>query len=154
MNLDFFFANLADNSCQVDGLQPFTQYYWRVCSSNVAGCSNFSQIRRFTTLSVADDDVTAPVVENKLGQNYPNPFNPSTTIALSVKDPTAELSVQIFDIKGRLVRDLYGGLAGKNSLMLVWDGKDNHGTPCGSGIYHYRMRSGSYVETRKMIILK
>lgn len=154
VNLDFFFANLADNSCQVDGLQPFTQYYWRVCSSNVAGCSNFSQIRRFTTLSVADDDVTAPVVENKLGQNYPNPFNPSTTIALSVKDPTAELSVQIFDIKGRLVRDLYGGLAGKNSLMLVWDGKDNHGTPCGSGIYHYRMRSGSYVETRKMIILK
>lgn len=143
------------NFHEIQNLLYNTVYYWRVCSSNVAGSSNFSQIRHFRTMAGTDaDDVTSPVVDNSLAQNHPNPFNPNTTISLSLKNPSANVQVQVFDIKGRLVRTLFEGAGGKNHLDLVWDGKDKNGDCVGSGIYYYRMQSEDFVQTRKMLLMK
>lgn len=152
---EFDLPNLTATSHHVSGLQPGRTYYWRVSAGNVAGNSNFSQISQFSTRqSTAADDNTVPVRVNALQQNYPNPFNPVTTISFSLKDPALPASLQIFDIRGRLVRTLFAGMPAGQQLDLVWDGKDNQGQSCGSGIYHYRLCSGDFVQTRKMILLK
>lgn len=130
-------------------------YYWRVAAANVAGHSNFSQIRQFRTAqSTAAEEETVPVKINRLDQNYPNPFNPITTISFSLKDPSQPATVQIFDIRGRLVRTLLSGLPGSHQLSLIWDGKDSVGRDCASGIYHYRLQTSEFVQTRKMILMK
>lgn len=147
--------NLTTTSQHVSGLQPGRTYFWRVSAGNVAGNSNFSHINQFTTLqSTPVEDDTAPVVINELKQNYPNPFNPTTTISLSLKDASLPASLQIFDLRGRLVRTLFQGIPFGQRMELVWDGKDSQGRACGSGIYHYRLRSGDFVQTRKMILMK
>ncbi len=152
---EFDLQNISGTSYHIPNLLWGRTYYWRVSAANVAGHSNFSQIRQFTTLyNTAAEDETLPVAVNNLDQNYPNPFNPVTTISLSVKDSSAPARLQVFDIRGRSVRSLFEGVPGTNQLRLVWDGKDAHGQSCASGIYYYRLQSGDYVQTRKMILLK
>jgi len=147
--------NISGTQHSVGNLVPYTVYYWRVAANNVAGTSHFSQIRRFSTQQSSDsDDPGTPVLDNELGPNYPNPFNPSTTIRLSVKDLRAPLSLEIFNVKGQLVRRLHSGLPKSPRLSVVWDGRDDLGQAQPSGIYYYRMRSGAFTETRKMLMLK
>jgi hypothetical protein len=83
-----------------------------------------------------------------LEQNYPNPFNPTTTItfALPIK---SFVSLRVFDALGREVATLVNDefLAGRYSKK--WDAS---GLP--SGVYFYRLQAGSFVETRKLLLLK
>ena len=88
-----------------------------------------------------------------LNQNYPNPFNPETTINFSLQE-AGDMALEIYNIKGQRVTTLVSSNleAGKHSV--VWNGKDESGRSVVSGIYFYRMRSGKYIETKKMILLK
>jgi hypothetical protein len=89
-----------------------------------------------------------------LGQNFPNPFNPRTTITFNLSSPVS-LKLQIFDIKGRLIKTLAGGEmweAGPHSVS--WDGRNDEGNEVGSGIFFYRIESGDFSETRKMVLLR
>jgi flagellar hook assembly protein FlgD len=121
----------------------------------VAGYSYFSLIRRFSTMANTDgEEDILPVPDNALAQNYPNPFNPSTTIALSLKDASDPARLEIFNTRGQRVRTLLDGVPSAHRLQLVWDGRDDQGSPLGSGIYYYRLRSGAFTETRKMLMIK
>ncbi len=147
--------NISGTSYTVSGLNHYSTYYWRVAAQNIAGSSNFSLARRFsTTQGSPNEDPVIPVAVNMLGRNYPNPFNPSTRISLSVKEPSASLEVVIFNTRGQVVRVLHNGIPGKNHLELIWDGKDAAGQTAGSGIYYYRMRSADFTSTRKMLMIK
>jgi hypothetical protein len=81
-------------------------------------------------------------------QNYPNPFNPSTTIRYSIINPDV-VKIKIYDVLGREVRTLVNEFkqAGTYELQFSANG-------LASGIYLYRIESGSFVETKKMILLK
>ncbi len=147
--------NLPEPSYQAAALAPNTTYFWRVSSHNPAGYSNFTTSRRFTTgNTVADEDDQAPPAIDRLAQNYPNPFNPSTTISLQVKAIGQPLRLKIYNTRGQLVRTLFDGSAPSLELNLVWDGRDQLGNVVGSGMYLYRMESGSFVETRRMVLIK
>lgn len=147
--------NITGNSYTVQNLHHYTVYYWRVAAQNIAGSSNFSQARRFSTVQgTPNDDAVTPSAVNALAQNHPNPFNPGTYIALSVKDTSTPLDVTVFNTRGQIVRRLHNGIPAKNSIELYWDGKDDAGRRVSDGIYYYRMRSGSYQETRKMLLIK
>jgi hypothetical protein len=88
-----------------------------------------------------------------LGQNYPNPFNPTTEITYEIPwDETVSLSV--YDVSGKLVRTLVNGDQGAGPHRAVWNGKDNAGQQVSSGVYFYRLGAGSFVETRRMVLLK
>ncbi len=84
---------------------------------------------------------------------YPNPFNPRTSIKLFVPRDT-ELSVGIYDLKGRRVRDLYTGDIGLGWHTLIWDGNDDSGSRQASGIYFMRAVSREGSQTYKLTLVK
>jgi hypothetical protein len=91
-----------------------------------------------------------------LGQNHPNPFNPSTTINYQVPEDAgmAKFTLNVYDIRGRLVRTLENGTKGPGYYTAYWDGTDNRGRQVSSGVYFYRFSSKDYTATRKMVLLK
>ncbi len=100
-------------------------------------------------------DVKKPgKLEFKLEQNYPNPFNPSTTIKYSVPK-TGMVTIKVYDMLGREVATLINKneTAGNYSVQFDSQQTTEH-KPLPSGVYVYRMQAGSYVETKKLILLK
>ncbi len=99
-----------------------------------------------------DIDTTAvsDVVPAKyeLAQNYPNPFNPTTTIHFELKD-AGMTKVDIFDITGRHVRTLLNGSVEAGAYDLRFDA-----AALSSGVYFYRLTSGSFTDIKKMSLLK
>ncbi|MCD4665979.1 MAG: T9SS type A sorting domain-containing protein [Bacteroidales bacterium] len=84
---------------------------------------------------------------------FPNPFNPTTTISFSIpKESHAELS--IYNIKGQKVKTLLNESAVIGKHTVSWNGKDEYGNSLSSGIYFYKLKSGVYTTTKKMILLK
>jgi hypothetical protein len=91
-------------------------------------------------------------------QNYPNPFNPETWIPFNLPKAT-DVSIQIYDLSGKLVRKLDLGKKPGGSYLTkteaaYWDGKNNLGERVASGIYYYQLKAGAYRAVKKMIILK
>ncbi len=89
----------------------------------------------------------------QLERNVPNPFNPATTIAFSLDERSA-ISLQVFDISGRLVRTLFADTLPAGHHEQVWDGRDDGGAPVASGVYVCRLRSGARQQTEKLLLLK
>lgn len=83
-----------------------------------------------------------------LGQNCPNPFNPVTTITFAVPEP-ARVTLTLYDVAGREVRTLTDGECDAGYHRVVLDG-----TGLASGVYFCRMVSGSFEESKKLILLK
>jgi minor extracellular serine protease Vpr len=92
-----------------------------------------------------------------LGQNYPNPFpnpfNPSTTIAYSIGD-RGFVSLKIFDITGREVATLVSTEQDAGSYRVVWDGSNAERLPVSSGVYFFRLQSGRYSKTNKLVYIR
>ena len=88
-----------------------------------------------------------------LYQNYPNPFNPTTTITYDVPEET-NVQIRIYDIRGQLVRVLTDENHAPGQYQIVWDARNEQGLPVVTGLYIYTMRSGDFVETNKMILMK
>jgi hypothetical protein len=88
--------------------------------------------------------------------NFPNPFNPYTSIRYQVSGINASVRIEVFDMRGRLVRTLLDGSQtfGTGVYSVVWDGRDDNGNAVSSGIYLYRMVAGDYVEVRRMVLMK
>ncbi len=105
-----------------------------------------------TANPVANDDPILPAVTALKG-NYPNPFNPRTTISYSVKEQ-GPVSIGIFNLKGQLVKTLVSEAKAAGDHTVVWEGDDDNGRQVSSGIYLYKMYSGKYTSTKKMIMMK
>jgi hypothetical protein len=81
-------------------------------------------------------------------QNYPNPFNPSTTIRYGLPN-RSHVALTVFNTLGQQIAVLQNGEQEAGYHEVKFDG-----THLPSGIYFYRMQSGSYAETRKLLFLK
>ena len=100
-------------------------------------------------------DVTIPPLQSLiLHQNYPNPFNPETTISFTLKDNTLSLKLNIYNIKGQLVKTLYDGALQKGQHSFVWNGTDETNCQVSSGVYFYRLSNGKESRQRKMVLMK
>ncbi|MEW5796196.1 MAG: T9SS type A sorting domain-containing protein [Candidatus Zixiibacteriota bacterium] len=87
-------------------------------------------------------------VAYELEQNYPNPFNPSTEFWYGLPEG-AFVELCVYNITGQKVATLVSGWQDAGYYHQVWDGTD-----LASGVYFYRLQANSYVQTRKMILLK
>ena len=91
---------------------------------------------------------------SELHQNVPNPFNPSTTITYDVAAPGGRVALEVFDVRGQLIRTLVDAQQAPGSRSVHWDGRDNRGQRVVSGLYFYRLRVGDLAFTRKMTIVQ
>jgi len=89
-------------------------------------------------------------VENKfeLKQNYPNPFNPTTNIEYTVQERN-NVILKVYDILGKEVATLVNAVQEPGSYIVMWDAANY-----GSGVYFYKLISGSFVETKRMVLKK
>ena len=83
----------------------------------------------------------------------PNPFNPTTSIGFSLR-AGGQVSIGIFDTRGRLVRRLVDETMGAGSHEATWDGRDDQGRNLPSGVYLARIRSNGEQGVAKMILAK
>ena len=121
------------------GLAPITH-------SEVSGCLDEP--------SGIPEGSNVPVSRTALLQNAPNPFNPQTTIAYDLPKQTA-VSLRVFDVSGRLVRELIRGeIVAEGRQEAVWNGRNNTGRRVASGTYFYRLEAGEYSETKRMALIK
>ena len=102
--------------------------------------------------SVAENNKSVPSTF-QLEQNYPNPFNPGTTIRYTLSQ-TSPVSLQIFDVKGQLVKTLVNEISSQGLHQVTWDGTANNGQAVAAGIYVYEISTGSLRESKKMLMLK
>jgi len=103
--------------------------------------------------STIENEITSPAILDLY--NYPNPFNPSTTISFTLSGKLLEYAeLKIYNLKGQIVNkfEIKNGNLGKNEI--IWNGMNESGKPVSSGIYFYRITSGEYDITKKMILMK
>ncbi len=84
---------------------------------------------------------------------YPNPFNPRTTIAWELPLP-GSLRVNIFDTRGRMIRNLRDGAALAGPGSISWDGRDDSGLQVGAGVYFAALVGESASRTTKITLVK
>ena len=85
--------------------------------------------------------------------NYPNPFNPETTIAFTLPKENRTI-LNIYNIRGQRVRSLWNDTLSEGHHKIVWNGRDENDRQVGSGVYFYRIESGEFKATQKMLLLK
>ena len=88
-----------------------------------------------------------------LSDAYPNPFNPTTTLSFSV--PTeGVMSLNIYDMMGRLVSTLVDGNLKQGYHSITWNGMDSNGHAVSSGMYIYSLKGEGVSITKKMVMMK
>lgn len=83
-----------------------------------------------------------------LGQNYPNPFNPATKIDFTISKNDF-VSIKVYDISGKEITTLVNSQLNKGSYTVDFDA-----TNISTGVYFYKITSGSFTETKKMLLIK
>jgi hypothetical protein len=103
---------------------------------------------------------TAEVGVNKpdkydLAQNYPNPFNITTQIKYALaNDQEQQTKLIIFDLLGKQTKTLVNKKQPAGFYQVNWDGSDESGASVASGVYFYKLSSGSFVSSKKLTVLK
>ena len=109
------------------------------------------------TITLGDPNYEPPTpeipVRTALMSAYPNPFNPQTNLRYSLKE-AGDVQIGVYNMKGQLIRSYSRSHNVPGYYSVVWDGKDSNGKLVSSGVYFYRMNSGSYSATRKMMLMK
>ncbi|MFQ6115957.1 MAG: T9SS type A sorting domain-containing protein, partial [bacterium] len=104
-----------------------------------------------TSVEVVEPDQVPS--EYELAQNYPNPFNPETTIEYSLPTP-GRVTLDIYSLLGQKVRALVDDYQKAGVYKVQWDGKDDLGRNLATGVYFYRIHSGGFVQSRKLVLLR
>ncbi len=102
--------------------------------------------------SVESAKETAPE-HYQLVQNYPNPFNPETTIRFALSKPGLA-TITVFDLNGRLVRNLLCEQRSAGNHFIKWNARDNDDLPVGSGVYLCVYQCEEFRATKKMILVR
>ncbi|RKY99185.1 MAG: hypothetical protein DRQ13_02820, partial [Ignavibacteriae bacterium] len=101
-----------------------------------------------TYTEVIEVDYSIIPVEFSLSQNYPNPFNPATTIKFGISELT-NVTLKIYDALGSEVETLVSEKLEPGYYKHEWNA-----SRFASGVYFYRIIAGTFVETKKLVILK
>ena len=127
------------------------EYYVTAKYLNTEGAP--TNVVAFSFPFVSNDENEVPVPVTKLAQNYPNPFNPTTTISFDLAK-AGKVKLNVYNIKGQLVRslvneDLYAG-----NHKVIWNGTDSRNRRVASGIYYYRLETKDFSKTHRMVLMK
>lgn len=139
--------NDADQKGTREGILTYSPYNGDNSSWDVSRWLN-TWIGNSMFTGVKDTKNAGNVLSYSLSDNYPNPFNPSTRINYTVKE-AGMVSVKVFDILGREVATLVKGVKPAGTYSVNFDA-----TKLASGVYLYKMESGSFVSVKKMLLIR
>ena len=132
------------------GLTPDNLYYYKVCSYNNFGLSDFTN-----TVYAVTSKSTNIVAQNIsvadsyfLGNNYPNPFNPSTSIKFGITE-RSYVKLTVFNSSGQEIENLIDQSLTPGTYLVKWNALNYT-----SGVYFYRIETESFSEVKKMILIK
>lgn len=101
----------------------------------------------------AADDPEAPALSTTLLSSYPNPFVEQITLQYQLKE-AEQVSLEIYNLKGQLVRSLLSTWQNAGNYDLIWNGKNSNGDRVGNGVYFCRMRAGEHLSTHRLLKLE
>jgi parallel beta-helix repeat protein len=113
------------------------------------GQIDFSGWLTISPAGVGDNDYGSGLVKSL----YPNPFFSTVRLSLSVADMHAPVTVDVYDITGRLIKRI-ATVNGAGEFRAEWDGRDSMGNRVASGTYFFAVTSRSGIQTRKVILLR
>lgn len=157
LNLNVFIpaANTSQSTTysfvDTETFETGTYYYW-LQSIELDGAT---ELFGPTTILITSQGPSNPDTPTVPGINdvYPNPFNPSTTISFGVTTDS-HTKLVIYNSRGQEVRTLTDRHYTQGNYKLTWDGKNDLGQACASGIYTMRMVSGKEISNRKLVLMK
>jgi hypothetical protein len=134
---------------------PFLFYSPEVDALVVCGSYLFAGIRGGGLWYLPLSEVTSIDILNTeipmnytLSQNYPNPFNPSTTISFTLPSRSF-VAFKIFDLLGREVATIVSEALSAGTYTRRWNADG-----LSSGVYFYRLQAGTFIETKKLVLLR
>ena len=86
-------------------------------------------------------------------KSYPNPFSSSTTIVYTLPE-TGNVSIKIYNISGQLVSTLVDEQKPAGEYSVQWNSTNSNGKEVNAGVYFYRVKTGKFVQTKKMLLMK
>ncbi len=95
----------------------------------------------------------APTIEFALRENYPDPFNPETIIEFQLPEAT-RVTLKIYNSLGQEVRTLANAVLQEGMHRVRWDGQNAEGISVPSGVYFYQLKAGSFMQTKKMMLMQ
>jgi len=98
------------------------------------------------------DETIFPNIAN-LSQNYPNPFNPETNINFQLK-ADADVKLEVYNLRGQKITTLVDEFTSAGNHTVRWEGLNSEGRSVASGMYFYKLSSGDYSTTKKMVLMK
>jgi len=135
---------------------PGTLLMWKTTHFYASNQTNPSctwmSIEYFKDETGVDDDGVP--VTYALRQNLPNPFRGGTSVRYDVPVDGAAVRLEVYDVTGRRVRTLFDGPRSAGSWAAVWDGRDERGARCGSGVYYCRLSADGHEKNIKMTLLR
>lgn len=137
----------TDNELYEDG----TYWYW-LQNLDLDGTVDFHGPISVAWTSGGSDIPNIPLV-TELRAVYPNPFNPRAYIPFSLKE-SATVNFEIYNSRGQLVRRIPIGDKAAGHHQTEWDGRDDQGRDCSTGVYHIHMTAGTESFFRKAVLLK
>lgn len=141
-------ANITAQKVENIHLDKESSYFWRVRASNRAGAGNWSEVQAFETQFITSIEENGIPKEFELNQNYPNPFNPSTTIKYALPE-ASDVILEVFNITGKKVATLVNTRENPGYHTVKFDAGN-----FSSGLYLYRLRAGSFVQVKKLMLIK
>jgi len=138
-------AEMPDQSGQIYGICYWGEYIYISFHARI--------YRLHVGPPVANDDAVVPVVPVEVSC-YPNPFRDNTTLTLKQGADHSLTTVNVYNMRGQLVRRLLDPQPILGEYSITWDGKNDQGEKLGAGIYFFKIKSGSYSATRKSILIK
>ncbi len=130
---------------------PATLYYWLKSQELNGVYTIYSPVSIILTLPGNGDNSPLPVTP--IMQVYPNPFNPVLTISFKSTTPSPA-QISIYSAKGEIVRTFANHDTETGEHRIVWNGKDDDGNSCSSGIYLVKLKTNQGFFSSKAVLLK
>jgi predicted lipoprotein with Yx(FWY)xxD motif len=124
-----------------------TSVYYKITAVDIHGNISLPSDEASIILVGVEQDKELPV-EYAISQNYPNPFNPSTTISYQLAD-RSKVILKVYDGLGKEMETLVNEEKAAGTYEVTWNAEN-----LPSGVYFYKLKAGSFIQTRKMILLK
>ncbi len=146
-DIEFVFSSIAGKIHFFDMPEAYNKnfVFWNSYKHDMQNTSAIFPIEIFTDVNDFDSWIPS---EFALFQNYPNPFNPRTKIKYSIPQ-SSQVIVKVFDVLGNEIQTLVNEYKIAGTYKMTLQAKN-----LSSGIYFYQLNAGSFVETKKMILLK